>query len=170
MDQKPKIAYTNANDFLEKDRQRLVNEAKAKKEREAVLQAEKLAKLKKEEQRKKEYVEQWESFYSNKGFRVTFSWTWDYGCLFFLSPTEDPAHYYNYVWSDPDYGGDNIIRPFAGTIRDFFKDGWGRDKGRGTAFAFCGDKVGFSPIKMTYADLQQLRFPNRVDLLSTGKV
>ena len=53
--------------------------------------------------------------------------TWSYGEEFFLE-TPDGC----YVWSDPDYGGDNTIRKFEGTYADWCKKrhlDFGRGKG-----------------------------------------
>ncbi len=38
----------------------------------------------------------------------------------------------NFIWSDPDFGGDNTLRKFDGTMSDFMKEHGtrGRDKGR----------------------------------------
>ena len=59
--------------------------------------------------------------------------TWNFG-QHFLIETEKGL----FVWSDPDYSGDNTIRPFKGTMEDFFGGQHGRDKGR----HFISDYVG----------------------------
>ena len=69
-----------------------------------------------------------------------FTWFWD--CTFFISTKRG-----NFVWSDPDYpGGDNTIRPFAGSIFVFQKEhrlDYGRDKGYHQIYRKCGDQIIF---------------------------
>jgi hypothetical protein len=65
--------------------------------------------------------------------------TWDFGCQFFIETSKG-----NYIWSDPDYNGDNTIKKFSGTINDYFNHpdiAWGRDKGRHIIRNYCGDDV-----------------------------
>ena len=48
------------------------------------------------------------------------------------------------MWSDPAYGGNNTIRPYRGSIKDYCKElgvACGRDKGRHIIEEYCGDKV-----------------------------
>lgn len=64
--------------------------------------------------------------------------TWFWGADFFIE-----TNIGNFHWSDPDYNGDNTIRPFDGTIKDFCKKmnvSHGRDKGKKLISAYCGDK------------------------------
>lgn len=71
---------------------------------------------------------------------ANFIWFWSHE--FFLE-TDDG----NFIWSDPDYpGGDNTIKPFDGSLKDFCNaggPGYGRVKGRHTIRAYCGDQVKF---------------------------
>lgn len=60
--------------------------------------------------------------------------TWTFGCDFFL---ETPIG--NFVWSDPDYHGDNTIKPYKGSIRDYFGNSFGSDKGKHTVAGYCGE-------------------------------
>ena len=53
------------------------------------------------------------------------SFTWDFGQRFFIETSEG-----NFVWSDPSYGGDNTIKPFAGSYDEWIGDSFGRDKGQ----------------------------------------
>ena len=49
-----------------------------------------------------------------------------------------------WVWSDPDYGGDNTLRPYSGTYESFCADAGvasGRCKGQSTIDKFCGKDV-----------------------------
>ena len=62
--------------------------------------------------------------------------TWDFGQQFFLETDKG-----NFVWSDPDYSGDNTIRPFAGSCKEFFGKSYGRGKGRHQIAQYCGDQV-----------------------------
>lgn len=50
----------------------------------------------------------------------------------------------NFLWSDPDYDGDNSIRQFHGSYKDackFLDVSFGRDKGKHVVRAYCGDKI-----------------------------
>lgn len=60
--------------------------------------------------------------------------TWDFGCYFFM---ETPVG--NFVWSDPDYYGDNTIKPYEGSVQDYFGDSFGRCKGKHTVAGYCGE-------------------------------
>jgi len=49
-----------------------------------------------------------------------------------------------YIWLDPDYGGDNTIKKYNGSLRDFCEaEGidFGRDKGKHIIRRYCGDDV-----------------------------
>ena len=49
-----------------------------------------------------------------------------------------------FVWSDPDYEGDNTIRPFKGNPQNFTAPGFmGRDRGTHSIGAYCGTDVKF---------------------------
>ncbi len=69
--------------------------------------------------------------------------TWDFGQKFFIQTSEG-----NFVWSDPDYGGDNTIRPYNGTLQHFFGEGFGRGKGVHTIASYCGEGVVFTPYEI----------------------
>ncbi len=63
--------------------------------------------------------------------------TWDFGSRFLLETPEG-----TYVWSDPEYGGDNTIRPLTKEeVENFFGDFWGRSKGSHKVRDYCGDNV-----------------------------
>lgn len=67
------------------------------------------------------------------------NFSWNYGQYFFVE-TKDG----NYVWADPDYGGDNSFHYFHGTYRDFIRwDGvpYCRDKGRHFIHDYCGKDI-----------------------------
>lgn len=70
-----------------------------------------------------------------------FTWMWD--DRFHLETEDGKA----YIWSDPDYGGDNTIRPTFKTQADYAKEfegksmAWGRDKGKHTIRDYCGEDV-----------------------------
>ena len=70
---------------------------------------------------------------------------WNFNKVFLLEVQTDNADItYNYVWSDPDYGGDNTIRPYRGTPENFTHIGFcGRDKGNHSVKNYCGEKVIF---------------------------
>lgn len=65
--------------------------------------------------------------------------TWMFGHEFFLETSKG-----NFVWSDPEYSGDNTIRSFSGTYKDFQKQlgvGLGRYKGKHIIREYCGSDV-----------------------------
>ena len=65
--------------------------------------------------------------------------TWNFGQLFLL---ESGGKYY--VWSDPDYNGDNTIKTFTGNPRNFTMKGFsGRCKGSHRIGDYCGPDVKF---------------------------
>lgn len=65
--------------------------------------------------------------------------TWDFGQHFLLETTEG-----FFVWSDPDYNGDNTIKPYKGNPSDFTAPGFcGRDKGYNSIRNKCGEDVIF---------------------------
>jgi hypothetical protein len=66
-----------------------------------------------------------------------FAWAWNY--KFFIE-----TGYGNYVWHDPDYGGDNTIRKYNGTLRAFIQEegiSVVRDKGEHILRNYCGSEV-----------------------------
>lgn len=68
--------------------------------------------------------------------------TWNFGNKFFIETSEG-----NYVWSDPDYNGDNVINKYDGEYKDWIKDEaipYGRDKGYHTILEYCGNEVIFN--------------------------
>lgn len=65
--------------------------------------------------------------------------TWGYCDEFFLETGKG-----NFVWSDPDYDGDNSIHPYNGSYKDWCKEAhlpFGRDKGKHTIRDYCGEDV-----------------------------
>jgi len=66
-----------------------------------------------------------------------FTWLWD--DKFFLE-TENG----NFIWSDPDYNGDNTIRPYNGTLIQYCKENgidFGRGKGKHHIENYCGPNI-----------------------------
>ncbi len=61
--------------------------------------------------------------------------TWDFGQYFFIETTEG-----NFIWSDPEYGGDNLITRYEGSYSDWAGDGFGRDKGRHIIGEYIGER------------------------------
>jgi hypothetical protein len=64
--------------------------------------------------------------------------TWDFGQCFFIE-----TRYGNFIWSDPDYNGDNTMMEYSGSIQDFFSSRYGlygRGKGNHLISRYCGDK------------------------------
>ncbi len=69
--------------------------------------------------------------------------TWSFGNEFFIEIYIDGIKK-NYVWSDPEYGGDNNIRKYEGTYEDWCDHlgiRFGRDKGFHVIKNYCGDDV-----------------------------
>lgn len=64
--------------------------------------------------------------------------TWDFGQRFHIETVDG-----NYEWSDPDYNGDNTIRPAPPYPQWLDKQNieFGRDKGRHTIRDYCGPDV-----------------------------
>lgn len=79
------------------------------------------------------------------------SFCWDFGQRFLLEVVDmenanldecGTGEYY--VWSDPDYNGDNTIRKFTGDVANFTDKGFrGRDKGIHQVGRYCGSDVKF---------------------------
>ena len=63
--------------------------------------------------------------------------TWSFGSLFLIE-----TEFGMFVWSDPGYNGNNVIRPYDGRIKDFFNP-YGRMKGRHLVSRYCGDQFTF---------------------------
>lgn len=60
--------------------------------------------------------------------------TWDFGREFFIETNEG-----NFIWSDPDYGGDNTIRATNETYEQWVSKGnYGRCKGNHLISSYCG--------------------------------
>ncbi len=69
--------------------------------------------------------------------------TWNFGQEFLLE-VNNGKHVEYYVWSDPDYNGDNTIKKYVGNPNDFTNEGFcGRDKGCHVIRNYCGDDVVF---------------------------
>lgn len=67
------------------------------------------------------------------------NFTWNFGQHFLIQVGNK-----YYVWSDPDYNGDNTIRPFKGNPRNFASPGFcGRSKGKHIISHYCGGEVKF---------------------------
>ena len=63
--------------------------------------------------------------------------TWDFSKEFFLETDKG-----NFVWSDPEYGGNNTISHYSGTISDWLGAlPYGRSKGIHEIGKYCGPNV-----------------------------
>ncbi len=66
--------------------------------------------------------------------------TWDFYKEFFLETAKG-----NYIWSDPEYGGDNTIcktnKSYNEWIDPFNNGNYGRSKGKHTVGGYCGPNV-----------------------------
>ena len=134
--------HKNLADFLKKDKLRIQAEADKLKNQRLQQEIEK----REHESRIQEAIEaekqSWKTFYDGNGYCMRMHFTWNFGNKFFLSPVddeEDSNYQYNYVWSDPDYGGDDTIKPYYGTAKEFFSPNWGRYKGQHTVRSYCGN-------------------------------
>lgn len=69
---------------------------------------------------------------------MTGEFTWDFGMNFFIE-----TRIGNFIWSDPDYNGDNSIKPYNGTCHEYFEQcgHFGRSKGIHTIGGYCGNDV-----------------------------
>ena len=69
----------------------------------------------------------------------TAEFTWSFGSHFLLQTNKG-----NFVWSDPEYGGDNTIKPFDGGYKEWCQDehiDFGRSKGIHFIVSYCGSEV-----------------------------
>lgn len=69
------------------------------------------------------------------------NFTWDFGSEFFIETSEG-----NFVWSDPDYNGDNIIREVKLSYNDWIHEAhipFGRSKGNHIIGQYCGTNFTF---------------------------
>jgi hypothetical protein len=69
--------------------------------------------------------------------------TWMWGMHFFV---ETPIG--NFVWSDPDYNGDNSFKKYDGSYKDYCKQcslPYGRDKGSHLISDYCGCNISVVP-------------------------
>ncbi len=75
----------------------------------------------------------------------TCEFVWGFGQYFLLKEVgvcKDPAYY---VWSDPDYSGNNEIIRFEGNPDNFTHEGFcGRYKGIHSIRGYCGENVKFN--------------------------
>jgi len=65
--------------------------------------------------------------------------TWMFGMTFLVETAKG-----NFLWSDPDYGGDNTFTPFAGGYAeacDHCDVPYGRDKGNHYISTYCGSNI-----------------------------
>jgi len=64
--------------------------------------------------------------------------TWFWSDIFFIETKIG-----NFIWSDPDYGGDNTIKPYDGSCSEFANSPdsgyseYGRDKGKHLIKNYC---------------------------------
>ncbi len=61
------------------------------------------------------------------------NFTWDFGQYFFIETKKG-----NFIWSDPDYNGDNKLTPYEGSYKDWMKPPlFGRSKGKHRIGDYC---------------------------------
>jgi hypothetical protein len=67
----------------------------------------------------------------------TGEFTWNFGQEFFVETEEG-----NFIWSDPDYDGDNTFRYTEKTYQEWIGEGsYGRSKGNHIIREYCGDEI-----------------------------
>jgi hypothetical protein len=67
--------------------------------------------------------------------------TWNYHSEFLLETNNG-----NYIWSDPDYNGNNTIKKYNGTYKEWCEVNnipFGREKGVHKISEYCGTDVKF---------------------------
>ncbi len=67
------------------------------------------------------------------------SFTWMWGAHFFIETNQG-----NFIWSDPDYDGTNVIYKYEGSYRVYLANSgidFGRDKGTHRIGAYCGNAI-----------------------------
>ncbi len=62
------------------------------------------------------------------------TFTWNFADKFLIETKHG-----DFVWSSPDYQGDNTVRPWRRPVRDFFYPYFGRCKGTHNIGAYLGD-------------------------------
>jgi len=70
----------------------------------------------------------------------TADFAWSYGQTFFVETKCNG----NFVWSDPDYDGDNTLTKFNGNYGDWIKQigiPFARCKGKHVVKHYCGEEV-----------------------------
>lgn len=70
--------------------------------------------------------------------------TWMWGQTFFITTHNEDNEKENFVWLDPNYGGDNTIRPYSGSLQDYCEEksiDYGRNKGVHLISEYCGNDV-----------------------------
>jgi len=74
--------------------------------------------------------------------QAEFTWNFDKEFLLrVVNPDNSDAYF---VWSSPEYGGNNTIYPFLGNPLNFTRKGVrGREKGIYTIGRYCGNQVKF---------------------------
>jgi len=60
--------------------------------------------------------------------------TWDFSCYFFIETNEG-----NFIWSDPDYQGDNTIKATNLSYEQWINGSVGRSKGKHIISHYCGE-------------------------------
>jgi hypothetical protein len=72
------------------------------------------------------------------------AFTWMWNDVFFISTHNENNEEENFIWSDPEYNGDNTIRAYSGSLQDYCAEhniSYGRGKGEHLISAYCGGNV-----------------------------
>ena len=91
---------------------------------------------------KDEFSVNWERTFGKQLSLDTTAWfSWGYADEWFL----ETQQYGNFLWSDPNYGGSNVITPYKGSHADWLKTRAhlpaSRDRGIHTIRNRCGPEV-----------------------------
>lgn len=124
--------------WLKKDKEERYKKEREKEQRQLQQHQELMQRRQRERDRLDERKRLWMTFHDGHGFNMVMDFTWYWCHEFFIEAfPQDPHNMYNYVWSCPEYpDGNNTIRPYYGTVRDFCKP-YGRDKGKHLVRSYC---------------------------------
>lgn len=68
--------------------------------------------------------------------------TWGFGQEYYV----DADNGKQYIWSSPEYGGDNSFKETKMSYADWIAPNWGRNKGKHVVRNYCGSNIYISPL------------------------
>jgi len=80
--------------------------------------------------------------------------SWDFGCQFFVETSVG-----NFIWSDPDYEGDNSFTLTRETLDEYIEKmniPYVRSKGVHTIRGYCGEDIGIVGFEMNNPETERL--------------